>query len=131
MQLKQREKAVDVRISDYLVEHFRATKLFHSMNHPHTSVLVEMLRRLFSYIDLPFNTGSYEDYPYHLNQVEIPSFPIFRDLYRPTFDDEELHYKGAQISPGTCDVLDTDKIYNNEELVGTFYRIYDKAMADN
>lgn len=51
-ELKEREKEVDVRISDYIELGYKKKQLFYSPNHPANTVLIEYARRIIRYMGL-------------------------------------------------------------------------------
>lgn len=52
-ELKEREKDVDVIISDYIIENYDKRQLFYSFNHPINTVLIEYAKRIFSFLGYP------------------------------------------------------------------------------
>lgn len=129
-QLRNRERGLDVAISDYVCQRFRSKKLFYSMNHPHIDLLYELLRRIYEVAALPFVPKMPpERFPYMLDQIDIPCVGMFRDRYRPTFAITDL-IKGRSYSPETG-AVDTNVVqfFNWQELIDGFYRIYDLKLA--
>jgi len=119
-----REKDTDAKISDYIQTYFRHEKLFYTMNHPATIVIVEMLRRLHNVVNLRFLETSLDTFPYHLNSIDIGCLPIFNSKYHPTFQTQEL-IKGLKISPdGTTPLQDQPAYYKLQELIRIYYSIY-------
>jgi hypothetical protein len=51
-ELKLREHAVDIKISDWIEDRWESNKLFHVMNHPANSVLTEYVERMAKYLGL-------------------------------------------------------------------------------
>ena len=128
-ELRLREKDADVKISDYIQNNFRRNKLFYSMNHPKTSVLGEMLRRMLSWADIPYHQNGIESYSYNLDEIIIPAFPIFRDRYRPTFKDDDK-FKGVAISTETGNPENKVEYYGLSSLIECYYRFYDRVQPD-
>lgn len=52
-ELKEREKDVDVIISDYIIENYDKRQLFYSFNHPINTVLIEYAKRILSFLGYP------------------------------------------------------------------------------
>ena len=51
-ELKRREWACDVKISDYINENFRDRQIFFNPNHPSPAILVELSRRILRFIGM-------------------------------------------------------------------------------
>lgn len=49
-ELEEREKNVDVIISDYIIENYDKKQLFYSFNHPVNTVLIEYARRILRFL---------------------------------------------------------------------------------
>jgi len=122
--LRMREKDTDAKISDYILTFFRHIKLFYTMNHPHSVVLVEMLRRLHRLAQLPFAEKDVDDFPYHLNFIDIGSLPLFNLKYHPTFTVHEFT-KGVEVdASGGPRVDHPHAAYKVRDLIHVFYSIY-------
>lgn len=52
-ELKEREKDVDVVISDYIMENYDKRQLFYSFNHPVNLVLIEYAKRILNFLGYP------------------------------------------------------------------------------
>jgi hypothetical protein len=126
-ELRAREMDVDVKVSDYISDRFRHRRLFHSMNHPETGLLVEVLRRIFKFCGLAGVDGDFSNYPYHLNQIVVADFPIFRQKYRPTFEPVGL-FRGFNW-PSTSQHEASTAYYDFEELIRCYYMIYDREFG--
>lgn len=50
--LKGREKNLDIQVSEYIEQHFKTHRLFFSMNHPSNELLFEIIKQLFTLLQL-------------------------------------------------------------------------------
>ncbi|MBB6486707.1 WcbI family polysaccharide biosynthesis putative acetyltransferase [Rhizobium lusitanum] len=125
-QLKSREKRASVNISDYIVNNFRRKKLFYTMNHPVDEVLVEMLARLFQKAGVPFSSRNSVGYPYTLNQIIIPEFRIFRERYKPIFEESCL-FKGVESPTDVPASLHNERSYSFRSLIEAYFALYDQS----
>jgi len=51
-QLKSREELCDIIISDYIVENYQKKCLFYTPSHPITSLLIELVKRVYSFMNI-------------------------------------------------------------------------------
>lgn len=124
--LKKREQSVDVAISDYIRDRFRVQKLFHSMNHPSTPLLTEMLLRLMERSGIGRKPVSSEGFRFSLDQIEIPPIAFFARRYRPIFDVADT-IKGRRVVPET-NMADPEAtcVYSWPELIEEYFRLYER-----
>ena len=124
--LRQRERGLDVIISDYVRDRFRVRKLFYSMNHPTTELLAEMLQRLLAFAGLPHG-GRWKGYAYPLDLVDIPCFASFHRIYRPLFA-PSMEIKGCAVSLETNKALtESAKIFDWPGLIAEYYALYERV----
>ena len=129
-ELRDREKVVDVTISDYVRDNFRTKKLFYTMNHPKTVVLAEMLKRIVTSVGLECKPEHLEGYAYHLQQINLPAFPIFQQRYMAVFKEEDV-FKGVTADQENEGLETKPAFYDYVSLVERFYRIYDASFSRN
>lgn len=100
-ELKNREKQVDVAISDYIEAQYKEKQLFYSPNHPINTVLIEYAKRIIHFmglIDIPIN----EDLVYMkvgcLKGQDIPIYPcVLQYLGLDEYDC--LYYTNRYLEP--------------------------------
>lgn len=51
-ELRKREKECDISISDYIEENYKEKCLFYTPSHPVTDVLVEVMRRVYTFLEI-------------------------------------------------------------------------------
>ncbi|WP_285164759.1 WcbI family polysaccharide biosynthesis putative acetyltransferase [Shewanella goraebulensis] len=71
-ELKRREEKLDIRLSDFIEQHWKEELLFFSMNHPSRTVLNELTRRVITKLSLEENAiiGKFQ----HLNESSLPIY---------------------------------------------------------
>lgn len=74
-EMQDREELCDVRIYDYIIQHFREEQLFYSKNHPTKKVFIEFGNRLLS--KLGFNDGKIE-------QIRMPVLDGWQEIIYPS-----------------------------------------------
>ena len=95
-ELKMREEECDICISDFIEEHWTDSRLFHTINHPSTETLLELVNRILKLIDIP---GVKKD-------EELPNFssgirpPIYKSIekYTKIACDERIKIHGKDYS---------------------------------
>lgn len=78
LELKEREKDVDITISDYIMKNYNKKQLFYSFNHPINSVLIEYAKRIISflgYTDLEIDEAVVYLKAGCLKGTDIPIYP--------------------------------------------------------
>lgn len=75
-ELMARERGVDVKIVEYIEANFRGKQLFHSVNHPCKSLMIEYANRILEYIGYDRVNISEEDvWIRSLKATDIPIYP--------------------------------------------------------
>ncbi|MEG3766279.1 WcbI family polysaccharide biosynthesis putative acetyltransferase [Alteromonas sp. 14N.309.X.WAT.G.H12] len=71
-ELRSRELACDVSISDFIQTHWRSEVLFYSMNHPNRRVLTHLASKILSALEMPdiVFPGKFE----HLSNTQLPLY---------------------------------------------------------
>lgn len=100
-ELSEREKEVDVVISDYIESKCRETQLFYSPNHPVNTVLIEYARRIIRYMGLD-DEEIHEDIVSLkvgcLKGQDIPIYPaVIKQLGLKEYDNR--YYNNRYIEP--------------------------------
>lgn len=91
-ELEVRERECDIKMLDYIQEHYREEQLFYSRNHPINKVIKELTIRILSYMGLS-NRIDYEE--------EIPSLDQWQEfIYPSVFAGLELKFDKAYYIDG-------------------------------
>jgi hypothetical protein len=123
--LRDREKTCMVPISDHVEGEIYKSKCFYTPNHPRTSILVEMAKRLADVAGIHFDVGKAVTWPYHLEKIDLPVFDWIVKKYQLNFRNLEK-YKGCKIDGiGNYKLLlGESKCYTPEELIEQYYGLY-------
>jgi hypothetical protein len=128
--LRERERGLDVTISDYLDGVVRERQVFYSMNHPGDEVLLAMLRRLLERAGVGLGDVSrLSSYPYTLNLVQIPAIRALGPFLRAGFEftdrivGRDLIFDGRRLSHGDHEVF-----YDWLGLVNVFFSLYEHVF---
>lgn len=130
LSLQSREADVDIPISDFIEASLKTQLCFYTPNHPMTFVMVEMCRRLLAKAGIPFDLDRANTYGGKLDRIQIPFHPFIRQKYSFDFPLSDI-YNGLSINaiePFKVQLGDMTR-YSLEELVASFYRVYDHAFA--
>lgn len=73
--IKEREKAWDIKIYEYIMQYYQEEQLFYDPGHPTNFILKKIAEDVLSYLDIPNKEISCED---TLDMHEIPVYPIVR-----------------------------------------------------
>lgn len=124
--LARRERAADVKITDYIERQRARSQLFHTMNHPSNLLLDEYARRILAACDRPVETERPLPPSEMLGQFRLPLNPAAKRWLGLDFDGES-HYVGlgAAAATGTVPRFQGRATYSSSALVDAFYRVYD------
>ena len=81
-ELSSREKAVDIKITDYLMEHYKEEQLFYRPNHPTEKVLLEYADRIMSYLGYSDNRISLADVYVLCGSLKGRDIPIYPSVIK-------------------------------------------------
>lgn len=112
-EMRKRENLYDVKMYDYILEHFKEEQLFYSKNHPCKKVYVEFGRRILEKIG--FNDGEIEE-------VRLPIMDGWQEAIYPSV---ASHY-------GLCfdKTLYLDPMVDEECELEEFIRLYLSVICD-
>jgi hypothetical protein len=131
-ELRSRELDVDVGLSDWLSERIWSSKLFHTFNHPSNYVIKEMATKLLIYSNLlnpNFERLNGPDIPESLGQIRIPIHPLIFKKNNCNFTHEKDFIGSEVISANNGEInLGYSKKYTIEQLIETYYRVYDHCI---
>jgi len=131
-QLRQRERGLTVRMSDWIAARWRYGKLLYVMNHPGNPILLELLKRLLcaANISCSLNEELLETYPYTLNDISLPAYPSLHAAYGLRFEaDSQILGKGFALAAGEASITAERRTYDWGTLFADFYRLYDAVSA--
>lgn len=135
--LKIRERRADLRISDFLIERFRHQQLFYSMNHPSNEVMIEMLKRMMTAIDVHMPepraiTDAMRGFQYTLNAIRLPYFKYVKDRYMiPQSYGDTILGRTLLEQDGCVTEGHESAYYAGPELISAYYRVYDSCCDKN
>jgi len=127
--LIEREKDVDVKISDFLAKEVKERRAFYTPNHPYNFVVIEMAQRLAQAAG--FDSTLEREWPYHLDKIYIPAYRSIMNAESVKFD-EKSTYKGVCVEQITDKLISLGgvKEYEPPELVEEFYKVYSVAFKN-
>ncbi|MBR0651423.1 hypothetical protein GXW78_17265 [Roseomonas terrae] len=125
-QLRMREVAVDVTISDLVADITTRHRHFHTPGHPSNLLLLHMAMRIAARAGLPFDAGAAGGVKTALHDIDLPGYPAILRHYglppepRPTF-------RGTQVVDASPRGVKHQGVvlYEPLPLVEAFYRVYD------
>lgn len=77
-ELERREQQTDIKITDYIKEHYQKKQLFYSCNHPNEELMLEYTNRLLRFLDydkMEIGTADYFISCGSLKGQDIPVYP--------------------------------------------------------
>jgi Polysaccharide biosynthesis enzyme WcbI len=129
-ELKIREKSTNVIISDAIECGFVDSRLFHTFNHPSSTLLIELAKRLVNYLDIPITTSA--------DQILVPDYlatfipaimPSAAKHLKLTFEIKDVA-RGLDIDlENPSKILNKWVLMSSKEFVEKSYRFYD-SQAD-
>lgn len=127
-ELRNREVRTDVQIVDWICDHLWQQRLFFTFNHPAKSLLVELCERLLTSIGVELNSSSeksiLKDEP--LGQFCAPLNPWVAKKFNPSFEITSLYHGREVLNINHTGVVPGPRrIYNEQDLVETYYKIYE------
>lgn len=122
LELKKREKLVDINICDFIEDNYKKSQLFFTMNHPCKKLLVEYSSRILTHLDLGASfSDALQKLSEPLDPIIIPPAP---NVYSKSI---ERTYSGFEV----CNLKSwysekgARRDYNTVDLVGAYYQLYD------
>lgn len=67
-EMRRREANIDIKLTDFIAQHYRDIKLFTSHNHPSNALFFEMVRQIAELAGLPIDPADFE-------RVTVPDLP--------------------------------------------------------
>lgn len=74
---RERKHNMDVRITDFIAEHYQRHRLFHVMNHPSVALIREVTARILGLLGITLNPGSVVP----VGALDSWQFPIYRSHF--------------------------------------------------
>lgn len=88
--LIEREKACDIKISDYILENYRDKDLFYDPGHPTNILIREFVRRILN--KLNYNDSEFDDCEFRLDSSEIFIYGCVRKALGIKYDKKYLKH---------------------------------------
>jgi hypothetical protein len=125
-QLKEREKLVDVPITDFIEENFRKSRLFFTFNHPAMFLLTEYARRVLIKAGIAVKGD-----PASCNHRELLNkfIPLINPAVGlPSGSEIDDKHAGVKFSVDKDNFVSigSKKLYKTHEIVTGFYQIYNQ-----
>ncbi|MEM1167590.1 MAG: WcbI family polysaccharide biosynthesis putative acetyltransferase [Cyanobacteria bacterium P01_H01_bin.35] len=96
-EMKRRELFTTIKLSEFIVEHYRHQKLFISHNHPSNIIFYEILRQIQNTVDIPFNLEEIREIS-ELPETNSPISPYDVTIHDYRFKCHENWYlKGKEL----------------------------------
>lgn len=120
-ELQKREKAVDVKIVDYIVQELQKERLFFTINHPSHKLLEEYAKRILHHCKIPIknNHVAFKDEPLGQFKPRVNPIVIMDEINEP-------HHYGIEFSiaaPMQAGIR--KKNYTSTEIASLFYQLYE------
>ena len=81
-ELAEREKEADIKITDYIIEHYREERLFYSPNHPSEKLLLEYAARIMTYLGYSDNRISITDMYISCGSLKEQDIPVYPSVIK-------------------------------------------------
>lgn len=96
--LAEKEKETDVKVSQYILEHYKSEKLFLTFNHPTSSLLIHCADQILKHLQMPAISKKTQLHPNAANLAgHYPQSPYERSFYQFEYqDDWKLYYTKRQ-----------------------------------
>jgi hypothetical protein len=92
--MREREKVLDVGISDFIAAEFRNSRLFYTFNHPTNVVMLEVCKTIAKLLSVAFEDGRLLGVDNWLSSVSMPLHPSVRSAFRLRFPYEAKYNLG-------------------------------------
>ena len=81
-ELAEREKDADVKITDYIIHHYREEQLFYTASHPSEKLLMEYAARIMAYLGYSDGRISITDVYMSCGLLKVPGAPVYPSVIR-------------------------------------------------
>ena len=120
--LQMREEYTDIKISDYIKEHFREKQLFFSPNHPNNELLLECSTRILDFLGMDntikteaidsFMSLMSEDVVIYPSVIKKTGLKTFYKSFFPNRYIENLAYSAKEYYQLYCDITSIELLNN-------------------
>ena len=112
-QLSYRETAhhTDIKISDYIQENYKSTRLFHTFNHPTSEILVYIAECILERLDISKSKRTEVN---NLDFLDNVCFPIYTSVYQ----------KLCLNFPNTLELKFEDNAFKPEQFIKSYFHKY-------
>lgn len=125
-QLRMREVAVDVTISDLVADIATRHRHFYTPGHPSNLLLLHLAMRIAARAGLPFDAGAAGGVKTALDGIDLPGYPAIMRRYglRP---EPRRTFRGTQVVHASPEGVKHQGVvwYEPLPLIEAFYRVYD------
>lgn len=94
--LKSRESRCDIKISDYIEKNFRTKRLFYTVNHPITEILVEVMKRVYQFIGMTDVIINARNLPEN-DAYELLVYKDVKETLKLEFDEKKHYFNKMEI----------------------------------
>jgi len=126
-ELKNREKLVDIKITDFIEENLLKQKLFFVFNHPNNFLIKELSKRIIKEMGIKItNILELKNIPEGLNKIEVPTNVSMEHTYK-----DFEYFKGLECFVDKNGNIKTarTKVYTTEEIIVKYFEIYNKVLV--
>lgn len=81
-ELERREQQADVKITDYIKEHYQKKQLFYSCNHPNEELILEYTNRLLKFLNYDETEISIPDYFISCGSLKGQDIPVYPSVIK-------------------------------------------------
>lgn len=81
-ELERREQQTDVKITDYIKEHYQKKQLFYSCSHPNEELMLEYTNRLLKFLDYDVMEMSIEDCIISCGSLKGQDIPVYPSVIK-------------------------------------------------
>jgi len=131
LELKNREKNSDISITDFIEEEQKHQRLFFVFNHPSLSLLIEMVRKILTIMEIRISDIHASIINEPLDKIIAPINIYAKSNLKINFKDVSS-FKGVDCFVNNGDIITTNAIkeYSFLEITENYYQIYDATYEN-
>ncbi|MDC7682612.1 WcbI family polysaccharide biosynthesis putative acetyltransferase [Asticcacaulis sp. BYS171W] len=124
-EMVRREAHLEVRMADYIAEHYKSRRLFHTLNHPTAHLLGVLAHRILSHLGIDHYDISQVTQEDYLSDIVKAPHPAVHRMLGLNFDNPSVD-RAHVLKPDHTPDLYSLRYYTPQELVEAYYAVYDR-----
>lgn len=115
---KQRESSLDIKLTKFIENNLSKKQLFFTFNHPSKLLIIKLVEKIATYLELKRTGNSITQFAEPLNLVQVP-------IHRFTQKQLELKFDGPTKFHGVSKCTNEKQTYRLKKLVTLFFQKYE------